>query len=84
LSRPPRPTAAGHDADAHDIFHAAFEDLGGAEGLMRWARNNPAQFYALYAKRIAPTAEAATAWAVFGDTPLLTEAEWSERARTKA
>lgn len=52
---------------AKEAFSLAFDTMGGAEGLARWARTHPTQFYALYA-RLIPT-ETAVAHGFNPDNP---------------
>jgi hypothetical protein len=37
---------------AKQAFQHAFDTLGGAQGLARWARSEPGDFYRLYARLI--------------------------------
>lgn len=37
---------------AREAFEMAFEQLGGVDALMSWARVNPTEFYKLYARLI--------------------------------
>jgi hypothetical protein len=40
--------------DAKAAFQSAFDEIGGAEALAKWARENSTEFYKLYA-RLIPT-----------------------------
>ncbi|MDE1828613.1 MAG: hypothetical protein KGH65_05635 [Candidatus Micrarchaeota archaeon] len=37
---------------AKEAFQIAFDELGGAAGLVKWAKTNPEDFYKLYARLI--------------------------------
>lgn len=37
---------------AKEAFQIAFDELGGPEGLKKWARTNPTEFYKLFARLI--------------------------------
>lgn len=39
-------------ASAKQAFQAAFDDLGGVNSLVTWARDNPTDFYKLFSKLI--------------------------------
>lgn len=41
--------------EAKKAFAEAFEELGGVDALVRWARKNPETFYKLYSKLIPVT-----------------------------
>jgi hypothetical protein len=39
-------------ASAKEAFQIAFDELGGAKGLAKWAKENQGDFYKLYSKLI--------------------------------
>lgn len=39
-------------ANAKQAFQLAFDKMGGADGLAKWAKENPSDFYRLYSKLI--------------------------------
>jgi hypothetical protein len=70
----PDPTAQGRES-----LQTAFDNLGGAQGLVEWARENQTAFYTAYLKVLAgPPSAAASYWDV-SDTPLMSEEEWQAR-----
>jgi hypothetical protein len=68
---------------ARNAFQAAFEAIGGAEGLAEWARANRTQFYTMFLKLVPASAETGAPLAEVSEAPL-SEREWSERAQDAA
>lgn len=50
----PKGTKSKLTASAKEAFQIAFEKLGGAEALSKWAKSNQTDFYKLFA-RLIPT-----------------------------
>ena len=80
----PAPDEADDEASHADAlraaFQGAFEALGGVEALAWWGLNDPARFYAAFARLLSGRrADAAMQFADVSDVPLgepMTEEEW--------